>query len=198
MRGGEGGQISTAPQARFVREDRFLRVQIGEIFLVRYGRLKRHFRTRASQSRTYRYRHATAISINCAQRHSRQRLENELSWADQTDNQITMPGRKPLPTAVKKIKGTLQPCRTNRNEPRSNTTLGPAPDYMSESAKEAWQYAVTNAPPGLLSALDGAVLERGANCSGMYREALSKFNRAGVSGMIIKTPSGILRRSPST
>lgn len=107
-----------------------------------------------------------------------------------------MPGRNPLPTAVKKIKGTLQPCRTNRSEPRSNTTLGAAPDYMSESAKEAWQYAVTNAPVGLLSALDGAVLERWANCSGLYREALSKINRAGVSGMIIKTPSGILRRSP--
>ncbi len=107
-----------------------------------------------------------------------------------------MPGRKPLPTAVKKIKGTLQSCRTNRNEPRSNSTLGAAPEYMSEAAKEAWQYAVTNAPVGLLSALDGAVLERWANCSGMYREVHSKINRAGVSGMIIKTPSGILRRSP--
>ena len=31
---------------------------------------------------------------------------------------------------------------------------------------------------------------------GLYREALSKINRAGVSGMIIKTPRGILRRSP--
>ena len=67
---------------------------------------------------------------------------------------------------------------------------------MSDSAKEAWNYAVANSPPGLRSALDGAVLERWANCSGLYREALSKINRAGVSGMIIKTPSGILRRSP--
>ena len=74
--------------------------------------------------------------------------------------------------------------------------LGAAPDYMSEGAKEAWNYAVKNAPAGLLSALDGSVLERWANCSGMYREALSKINCAGVSGMIIKTPSGILRRSP--
>ena len=107
-----------------------------------------------------------------------------------------MPGRKPLPTAVKKVKGTLQKCRTNRYEPRPTVMLGVAPDYMSESAKEAWHYAVTNAPPGLLSALDGAILERWANCSGLYREALSKINRAGISGMIIKTPSGILRRSP--
>lgn len=67
---------------------------------------------------------------------------------------------------------------------------------MSDIAEEAWSYAVENAPPGLLSSLDASVLERWANCAGLYREALGKINRAGVAGMIIKTPSGILRRSP--
>ena len=98
--------------------------------------------------------------------------------------------------AVKKIKGTLQKCRTNLREPKPTGALCVAPDYMTESAKEAWSYAVANSPPGLLSALDGSVLERWANCSGMYREALAKINRSGVSGMLVKTPSGILRRSP--
>ena len=107
-----------------------------------------------------------------------------------------MAGRKPLPVVVKQLKGTLQKCRTNPREPRPQTALSTPPDYMSDGAKEAWTYAVANSPPGLLSALDGAVLERWSNCSGLYREALSKINRAGVSGMIIKTPSGILRRSP--
>ena len=107
-----------------------------------------------------------------------------------------MPGRKPLPTAIKKIKGTLQKCRTNPNEPRPTGVLCDPPEYMADSAKEAWYYAVANSPPGLLSALDGAVLERWANCSGMYREALAKINRSGVSGMLMKTPSGFLRRSP--
>ena len=107
-----------------------------------------------------------------------------------------MAGRKPLPVAVKKIKGTLQKCRTNPHEPRPGGVLGEPPEYMSDTAKEAWRYAVANAPPGLLSALDGSVLERWANCSGLYREALAKINRAGVSGMLVKTPSGILRRSP--
>lgn len=107
-----------------------------------------------------------------------------------------MAGRKPLPTEVKKLKGTLQKCRTNAHEPKPTNSLCTPPDYMSEIAKEAWDYAVKNSPSGLLSALDGAVLERWANCSGLYREALAKINRAGVSAMIIKTPSGILRRSP--
>ena len=107
-----------------------------------------------------------------------------------------MPGRKPLPTTIKKVKGTLQKCRTNSREPRPVGVLGEPPDYMSDTAKEAWRYAVTNAPAGLLSSLDAAVLERWANCAGLYREALAKINRAGVAGMIVKTPSGILRRSP--
>lgn len=105
-------------------------------------------------------------------------------------------GRKPLPVAVKKIKGTLQKCRTNPGEPKPTGVLCDPPEYMSEGAKEAWRYAVEHSPPGLLSALDGAVLERWANCSGLYREALAKINRTGVSGMLVKTPSGILRRSP--
>jgi P27 family predicted phage terminase small subunit len=107
-----------------------------------------------------------------------------------------MAGRKPLPVAVKKIKGTLQKCRTNPLEPRPQGRLGEPPSYMSDIAKEAWTYAVENAPQGLLSSLDAAVLERWANCAGLYREALAKINRAGVAGMIVKTPSGILRRSP--
>jgi len=74
--------------------------------------------------------------------------------------------------------------------------LGEPPEYMSEIAKEAWTYAIKNAPPGLFSSLDAAVLERWANCAGLYREALAKINRSGVAGMIVKTPSGILRRSP--
>ena len=95
-----------------------------------------------------------------------------------------MAGRKPLPVAVKKIKGTLQKCRTNPNEPRPMGKLGDPPEYMSDIAKEAWTYAVENAPPGLLSSLDAAVLERWANCAGLYREALAKINRSGVAGML--------------
>ncbi|WP_297476490.1 phage terminase small subunit P27 family [Ferrovum sp.] len=105
-------------------------------------------------------------------------------------------GRKPLPVAVKKIKGTLQKCRINLREPRPSGLLGDPPAYMTETAQEAWRYAVSNAPAGLLFPLDAAVLERWANCAGMYREVLAKINQSGIGGMLIKTPSGVLRRSP--
>ena len=63
-----------------------------------------------------------------------------------------MGGRKPLPLAIKQIKGTVQKCRTNPHEPRPTTALCTPPEYMSDVAKEAWNYAVANSPPGLLSA----------------------------------------------
>lgn len=105
-------------------------------------------------------------------------------------------GRKPLPTEIKRIKGTLQASRANPNEPRPTRTLGDPPAYMAEAAKEAWRYAVDNAPPGLLTALDASLLERWANCADLYRQVRDKLNQAGVGAVIVKTPSGILRRSP--
>ncbi len=79
-----------------------------------------------------------------------------------------MAGHKPLPLAVKQIKGTVQKCRTNPRAPKPVGTLCTLPEYMSDVAKEAWNYAVANSPPGLLTALDGAILERCANCSSLY------------------------------
>lgn len=58
-----------------------------------------------------------------------------------------MAGRKPLPVAVKKIKGTLQKRSTNPHEPRPGGLLGEPPEYMSDIAKETWRNALKNAPP---------------------------------------------------
>ena len=50
---------------------------------------------------------------------------------------MVMAGRKPLPTKVKQIKGTLQKCRTNLREPKPQGDLVDPPDYMPEGAKAA-------------------------------------------------------------
>lgn len=57
-----------------------------------------------------------------------------------------MAGRKLLPVAIKKIKGTLQKCRINPSEPKPVGKLCMPPEYMSETAKEAWDYAVAKEP----------------------------------------------------
>jgi hypothetical protein len=41
-----------------------------------------------------------------------------------------MPGRKPLPVAVKKIQGTVQKCRSNPREPKSTGMLSVPPELL--------------------------------------------------------------------
>ncbi len=104
-----------------------------------------------------------------------------------------MAGRKPLPTAVKKTKGTLQKCRTNLREPKPSGDLVDPPEYMPEGAKAAWRYALECAPPNLLKRLDMSVLEVWACAADLYRKA-----QAGIakSGMLVKSPNGIPMQSP--
>ena len=47
-------------------------------------------------------------------------------------------GRPRKPTHLKKLSGTLQPCRTNPNEPTPAVYLPTPPDWLSERAREYW------------------------------------------------------------
>lgn len=105
-----------------------------------------------------------------------------------------MAGRKPLPTTVKKLKSTLQKCRTNPREPKPEGELVEPPEYMSEGAKAAWCYALECAPPHLLKRLDMSVLEVWACAADLYRKA-----QAGISktGLLVKAPNtGVPMQSP--
>lgn len=70
-----------------------------------------------------------------------------------------MGGRPRKPTAVKKLQGTLQKCRTNPLEPQPQIDLKSVlpPDYLTESAKEIWTFALMQAPEGMLSSLDFSI-----------------------------------------
>ena len=105
-----------------------------------------------------------------------------------------MGGRKPLPTQVKQIKGTLQPCRTNFHEPVPEGMLVEPPDYMSEGAKAAWRYALESAPPTLIKKLDMSVLEVWACAADLYRQAQIGISK---TGLLVKAPSsGVPMQSP--
>ena len=105
-----------------------------------------------------------------------------------------MAGRKPLPTTVKKIKGTLQRCRTNLREPKPEGDLVEPPEYMSEGAKSAWRYALECAPPHLLRRLDMSVLEVWACAADLYRKAQAGI---GKTGLLVKAPNtGVPMQSP--
>jgi P27 family predicted phage terminase small subunit len=102
-------------------------------------------------------------------------------------------GRKPLPTIIKKTKGTLQKCRTNKREPKPQTLLGDPPAQLTEGAKDAWRLAIACAPQGLLTGLDANILAAWAAAADLFwraQEGLAK------TGLLIKSPSGFPVQSP--
>jgi P27 family predicted phage terminase small subunit len=105
-----------------------------------------------------------------------------------------MAGRKPLPTTVKKLKGTLQKCRTNPREPQPRGDLVEPPEYMAEGAKQAWCYAIESAPAHLLLRLDMSVLEVWACAADLYRKAQTGITK---TGLLVKAPNtGVPMQSP--
>ena len=105
-----------------------------------------------------------------------------------------MAGRKPLPTTIKRIKGTLQKSRLNLREPKPEGELVDPPDYMPEGAKSAWRYALECAPPHLLKRLDMSVLEVWACAADLYRKAQTGIAK---TGLLVKAPNtGVPMQSP--
>lgn len=77
-----------------------------------------------------------------------------------------MAGRPRKPTALKRLQGTLQKCRTNPHEPIPEVDLKcvPPPDYLTESAKEIWNFSLQAAPQKMLSSLDYGIFTEWVVC----------------------------------
>ncbi|MEO6716306.1 MAG: phage terminase small subunit P27 family [Novosphingobium sp.] len=82
----------------------------------------------------------------------------------------------------------------NKNEPRPKGDLNAPPDWMSESQREGWSYAVTNSPFGLLKCLDRSVLAIWVVAEDLHREAAQKITQY---GLLTKSPNaGLPLQSP--
>ena len=49
------------------------------------------------------------------------------------------PGRKPLPTQLKVVRGTLRKDRANRNEPQGAPAIPTCPRHLGEEATREWR-----------------------------------------------------------
>jgi len=99
-----------------------------------------------------------------------------------------------VPTHLKIIRGNPGCRPLNQNEPRPKGDLKEAPDYFDEELKTVWQYAIDNAPPGLLKKLDASVLETWCVAHVLHRRALVELNKF---GLLMKAPnSGLPIQSP--
>lgn len=107
---------------------------------------------------------------------------------------MSKPGPKPLPTAVKAARGTLQPCRTVPDEPRVIVTRPPVPTGLDATERRAWdRFAADTVRLGVLSE-DNLSALRDLACADVRvvraRRAAKKF------GMVdIDAESGRTRRS---
>lgn len=107
-----------------------------------------------------------------------------------------MGGRPRKPTAVKKLQGTLQPCRTNELEPMPSHALKSVavPDYLSDKAKEIWLFAVSQAPEAMLTSLDFAVMAQWADTMAKIIECEEIIKREGLT--IIDDKTGLSKPHP--
>ncbi len=82
-------------------------------------------------------------------------------------------GRKPKSTKLHKRHGTLHPTkhRSRKNEPVAAGNLNTAPAWFTDDQKALWVYAVKNAPPDILGAIDASALT-------VWVEACDRHRRA--------------------
>lgn len=105
-----------------------------------------------------------------------------------------MVGRKPKPTQLKVINGNPGHRALNEAEPKPVGELYEAPEWMTETQRIGWAYALQNAPLGLLKRLDRSLLSVWVVAEDLHREAAEKIAKF---GMINKAPNtGIPMQSP--
>ncbi|TVT39624.1 phage terminase small subunit P27 family [Hymenobacter setariae] len=91
-------------------------------------------------------------------------------------------GRPPKPTSQKKLGGTLQPCRTNPNEPQPEVYLPVPPNWLSERAKEYWaEIGAVLLAMKLSTVADGPALQLLTEALAEWAEAREFVQREGFT-----------------
>ena len=105
-----------------------------------------------------------------------------------------MRGRKPVPTHLKVIRGNPGKRALNHDEPKPEGDLVEPPNWMSEVQKAGWNYAIENAPVGLLKKLDRSVLAVWVVAEDFHRRAVEQIEKF---GLLTKAPNtGLPIQSP--
>lgn len=105
-----------------------------------------------------------------------------------------MPGRKPIPSKLKLLKGTDQPCRMRDDEPMPKSDQVEMPPMLSDEAKKQWALVVKQLKDAdIITNLDVHALA-------MYCEVFARWQHANEQlskyGAVIKTHNGYPAQSP--
>ena len=104
-----------------------------------------------------------------------------------------MKGRKPLPTEVKRARGTLQPCRTRTDEMRPELVrdMPEPPEYLDEYGRAEWERILPELKAsGVLARLDLSIIAMYCNEIATYIECQQQMKKAATRVMVIKDDSG--------
>lgn len=105
-----------------------------------------------------------------------------------------MAGRRPLPSAIKILRGTAQPCRMNKQEPRPGPLPDAPPKHLSAEAKKHWKESfklLTKAR--ILTETDGDSLSLFCEVKARWIFAKKMLEE---EGMVIVASSGFPIQSP--
>lgn len=107
---------------------------------------------------------------------------------------VCMRGRKPKPTHLKIIEGNKGRRPLNVKEPRVVRRLSEPRPWFNESQRESWEYAIANAPYGMLTTLDRSALTAWVVAEDLHRQATIAVAE---SGMVVLSPDkGVPMQSP--
>ena len=106
-----------------------------------------------------------------------------------------MRGRKPVPTILRKLHGNPRKVPVPKFEPKPDGDLSAAPDWFNKPQQACWNYALNNAPPGLLKRIDLGVLVVWAVAEDLHRQAAEAQAKVGLL-VRIKTRATINQDDP--
>jgi P27 family predicted phage terminase small subunit len=90
-------------------------------------------------------------------------------------------GRKRVPTQLRKLHGNpthASPLPTQEPVPKGN--LNEPPDWMTETQKEGWRYALQHSPTGLLKLIDRGALIVWVVAEAIHRQAAVELQATGL------------------
>ena len=103
-------------------------------------------------------------------------------------------GRKPIPSKMKVLKGTDQPCRMNPEEAEPEVEIPKPPEHLNADAMAEWErVSVELYNLGLMSKIDRTALAGYCQVYGRWVEAERAIEQ---KGMLIKTTNGNVIQSP--
>ena len=103
-------------------------------------------------------------------------------------------GRKPKPTAIKRLEGNPGKRPLNIYEPKPQKKAPACPDWLDEEAKREWhRLAKTMEAMGVLTEADMAAFATYCDAYSKWKDATEFINQ---HGQIFKTPSGYIQQVP--